>query len=67
MAKVIDLKSFKQKKRDFVYECDCGSQLFYLNASFDPKELLLECRSCNCFVDNFKVENKNGKDEPTTK
>lgn len=47
--------NFKPKKQDVVYSCTCGSQLFYLNGSFDSENVLLECRSCNLFVEDFDV------------
>ena len=56
MSEVVKLKDFIEKKPDLVFSCECGGQLFYLNASFDSDNLLLECRACNKFVNNMKVE-----------
>jgi hypothetical protein len=41
MADILDMKDFREKKAEFVWECSCGSQLFYLHV-----DGTIECRSC---------------------
>jgi hypothetical protein len=44
--KVVDLDTFRPKRKELVLECKCGSQLFYLH--FREKGLTgaIECRLC---------------------
>lgn len=55
MADVVDLKAFKEKKLDIVYSCECGTQLFYMNASVLPDKIGLECSGCGLVVGNYEV------------
>jgi hypothetical protein len=48
MSEVTDIKEFKRKKAEFVYECACGGQHFYLN-----KDGTVECRSCKQIVETL--------------
>ncbi len=41
MSEIIELKNFRLKKPEFVWECNCGGQMFYLNI-----DGTIECRSC---------------------
>lgn len=44
--KVTDLADFRQKKTDLVFECKCGSQLFYLRYAEPGLVGTIECRLC---------------------
>lgn len=37
----IDLSKFRKKRMEYVWECSCGSQHFYLH-----RDGTIECRSC---------------------
>lgn len=39
---VIDMGKYKEKRPDFVWECSCGGQHFWLH-----KDNSIQCRSCN--------------------
>ncbi len=39
--KVVDLKRFRKKQPECVWECPCGSQLFYLQG-----DGAIQCRGC---------------------
>jgi len=38
---VVDMSRFHEKRPEWVWECKCSSQLFFLN-----KDGTIECRSC---------------------
>ena len=42
MNEVVELKGFRKKKPELVWECSCGGQMFYLN-----RDGTITCRSCN--------------------
>lgn len=41
MSEPTDINEFRQKKPEWVFECPCGSQLFFL-----LHDGTIECRSC---------------------
>lgn len=40
-GKVVELADFREKKPEYVFECECGSQHFYMHC-----DGTVECRSC---------------------
>lgn len=40
-ADIIELNGLREKKPEMVFECNCGSQHFYLHS-----DGTIECRSC---------------------
>ncbi len=49
MTEVIDLDDFRPKKVEMVWECRCGSQLFFLQ--FDGS---IQCRSCQQVMERIE-------------
>ncbi len=41
MTEVVDLDAFRPKKVELVWECSCGSQLFFMQVDGS-----IQCRSC---------------------
>lgn len=46
---VVDLKDFREKKAELVFECVCGGQHFYLHA-----DGTIECRSCKLIRESIE-------------
>ncbi len=44
--KITDLAEFKRKNSEMVYQCKCGSQLFYLHSAEPGLCGEIECRLC---------------------
>jgi hypothetical protein len=40
-GKVVSLNDFRERRPEWVFECNCGSQLFFLHS-----DGTIECRSC---------------------
>jgi hypothetical protein len=55
MMKIVDLQDFREKKPEFVFECTCGSQLFFLH--FDGT---IECRSCKHIRESIEWTHRKG-------
>lgn len=49
MGDVTPIDRFKQRAPDYVFECPCGSQHFYLH-----KDGAVECRSCKQIVEKIE-------------
>ncbi len=49
MGDVTDLKSFHKKREEYVFECACGGQHFYLNVDGS-----VECRSCDRIIQKIE-------------
>jgi hypothetical protein len=61
---IIELGDWTEKKPKMVYQCHCGSQLFFINASFSTEDkLLLECRCCSNFVDSLEIVDRTTEEE----
>lgn len=56
MSEVINLSDFREKKPEFVFECICGSQLFFLH--FDGT---IECRSCKLIREHIEWVYRSGQ------
>lgn len=49
MSEVTDIAQFRLKKPEWVFECACGSQLFFLQ-----HDGTIECRSCKLCRENIE-------------
>lgn len=49
MGDVTHLDSFRERKSEFVFECRCGGQHFYLH-----QDGCIECRDCKQFVSKLE-------------
>jgi hypothetical protein len=54
--KVVDLAEFKVKRPEYVFECVCGSQHFYLNVDGS-----VECRSCKMICERIEWIYRDGQ------
>jgi hypothetical protein len=54
---VISLEDFREKKPEWVFECPCGSQLFFLH--FDG---VVECRSCKHIRESIQWTYREGQE-----
>jgi hypothetical protein len=59
MATVTDINDFRPKKPEWVFECKCGSQLFFLH--YDGT---IECRSCKLIRESIEWRYREGQDPP---
>lgn len=57
MGDVTRLDPFRQRKPEFVFECPCGSQHFYL-----VHDGCIECRSCKRIVEKIEWVYRNTKE-----
>jgi hypothetical protein len=55
MSEPIDINDFKRKRPEWVFECTCGSQLFFLN-----HDGTIECRSCKNIRESIECLYRNG-------
>lgn len=53
---VANIKDFKKKKTEWVFECTCGSQLFFLQ-----HDGTIECRSCKLIRESIEWIYRGGK------
>lgn len=49
MGDITDINSFRKKQVEYVYQCPCGSQHFYLN-----RDGTIACRSCELILEKVK-------------
>lgn len=49
MGDVTHIDRFKKRTPDFVFECPCGSQHFYLHKGGE-----IECRGCNQIIQKIE-------------
>ena len=52
---VIELAGFKAKRPEYVFECICGGQHFYLHA-----DGTIECRSCKMICERIEWTYREG-------
>lgn len=57
MGDVTRLDPFRKRKPEFVFECACGSQHFYLH-----QDGCIECRSCKHIVEKIEWIYRDTKD-----
>lgn len=53
---VVELSEFRQKKPEYVFECKCGSQHFFLN-----HDGTIECRSCKMISERIEWMYRQGQ------
>jgi len=49
MSEIVDIADFRQKRPEYVFECKCGSQHFYLQV-----DGVIECRSCKLIIERIE-------------
>lgn len=49
MGDVTRMDCFRQRKPEFVFECPCGSQHFYLH-----QDGCIECRGCHFIIEKIE-------------
>jgi hypothetical protein len=56
MSDPTDINEFRQKRPEWVFECTCGSQLFFLH-----KDGTIECRSCKLIRERIEWVYRKGE------
>lgn len=54
--KVLSLADFREKRPEYLFECKCGSQLFFLHS-----DGTIECRSCKIICERIEWMYRSGQ------
>lgn len=57
MGEVTDLSQFRKKRAEYVFQCPCGGQHFYLLVDGS-----IECRSCDRIIQKIEWNYRATKD-----
>ena len=55
LADVLNLEDFREKRPEWVFQCECTSQLFFLH--YDGT---IECRSCKLIRQSIEWKHREG-------